>query len=164
MGSQGRKGLTLIECVVTAAILLVMAAAAVPTSRFFVKRQQEIELRAALREMRGAIEAYHWAAKNGYVQVKGVMNRQHPYPESLESLVEGIPGAGQWSNPSPIKFLRRIPKDPFNRSGDECDEAGWRLHSTTDSAGSSMWDRSNVFDVRSCSEAKALDGSYYKDW
>jgi len=162
--AKRQRGLTLIECVVTSAILLVLASAAVPTAKFFVKRQKEIELRASLREMRGAIEAYHWAAANGLVQVKGVANRQHPYPESMEELVEGVPGMGAWANPTPIRFLRRIPRDPFIPPGEQCDEAGWSLRSTTDKEGFSMWDRTNVFDVRSCSEARALNGSYYKDW
>ena len=160
----GNRGLTLLECMVTAAVLLIVAAAAVPTARFFVKRQKEVELRAKLRDLRGAIEAYHWAAANGLVQVRGVGNKEHPYPESLQVLVEGVPGSGAWSNPSPIKFLRRIPRDPFTPPGDECDEGGWRLRSTNTKEGFTMWDRSNVFDVRSCSEGRALDGSYYRDW
>ena len=158
------RGVTLIECVVTAGILLLMASAVVPSTRYFVKRQKELQLQEALREIRGSIDAYHFAAKNGLIQVQGVRNTQHPYPENLEQLVEGVPGVGAWANPSKIKFLRRIPRDPMMPPGETCDEAGWRLRSTTHKPGFSMWDRMNVMDVRSCSEAKSANGSYYKDW
>lgn len=161
---RAERGVTIIECVVTIAILLLLAATVVPTARFSVRRERETRLRESLRELRGAIEAYHWAAKHGLVQVEGVANTEHPYPESLEVLVEGIPGQGAWANPSKIKFLRRIPRDPFALPGDECDSYGWRLVSTTQKEGFTLWDRTNVFDVHSCSEAKALNGSYYKDW
>ena len=80
----------------------------------------------------------------------------------LEILVEGvetnIPGFK-------LRFLRRMPQDPFNRDGDDFDQMGWRLRSTTDKPeGNLSWDRKNVFDISSGSPYRALNGSYYKDW
>ena len=50
---HGREaGLTLVELIVTVAILALLAAAAVPMARFQVKREKERELRYDLWQMR----------------------------------------------------------------------------------------------------------------
>ena len=46
-GRAGERGLTLIELIVTCAILSILASAALPIARFQVKRQNERELHRA---------------------------------------------------------------------------------------------------------------------
>ena len=55
-------GFTLIELVVTVAIVGILALAAMPIMETAHKRQKEVELRAALRTLRSGIDAWHQAA------------------------------------------------------------------------------------------------------
>ncbi len=57
-----------------------------------------------------------------------------------------------------VKFLRRIPVDPFTNSTD------WGLRSFQDDRDSETWGRENVYDVFTRSRGTALDGTKYKDW
>src|SRR3954466_6679130 len=63
-------GLTLIELIVTVAILGLLASAAVPLARWNIKRVKERELRSDLWEMRAAIDKYKDAADKGGIQTK----------------------------------------------------------------------------------------------
>ncbi len=154
-GQDGNnQGVSFIELMVCVAIVLVLAATALPLTRIAVKRQQEIELRAALREMRRAIDEYKKATDAGRIIVEDLDSEG--YPLELEMLVEGVEEVGQVDRK--IKFLRRLSRDPFNSDGE------WGLRSYQDEADSDSWGRENVFDVYSLSEGKALDGTYYKEW
>lgn len=150
----GDRGVSFIELMVCVAIILVLAAATIPLTRIAVKRQKEIELKSALREMRRAIDEYKTATDAGLVIVEDLDSEG--YPLELEMLVEGVEEVGQIDRK--IKFLRRLPRDPFNPAGE------WGLRSYQDEADSDSWGRENVFDVYSLSEGKALDGTYYKEW
>ena len=55
-------------------------------------------------------------------------------------------------------YLRSIPIDPITG------QAEWDLISCYDSAGSGSWGGENVFDVRSKSSDKAMNGEKYSDW
>src|ERR1700691_6623238 len=79
-------GLTLVELIVTVAILGILASAAVPIARFQVKRQKERMLRYELWQMRAAIDAYKDAADKHAFQTK--VDSQN-YPPDLETLVKG---------------------------------------------------------------------------
>ena len=59
------KGFTLIELVVTVSIVGILAAALLPLSQLSVKRMKEAELRAALRDIRTALDAYKKAGDDG---------------------------------------------------------------------------------------------------
>ncbi len=78
------------------------------------------------------------------------------YPESLEVLVEGVKGQGQVDKK--IRFLRRVPRDPFTKSTE------WGKRSTQDEPTSTSWGGQNVFDVYSKTTEKAKDGTAYSDW
>ncbi len=62
---NSERGLTLVELIVTVAILSILASAAIPIARFKVKRDKERELRRDLWEMRDAIDHYKDAADKG---------------------------------------------------------------------------------------------------
>jgi general secretion pathway protein G len=162
---NGRRGYTLLEAVIATAVLLVLASVAIPSAKHFVKRQKEIELRRALREIRSALETYHRCAQLGLISPLDADPNQ-PWPKTLQELEEGVQGGGAWGGPRmKVRFLRRLPKDPFNVTDDGFDDdTGWRLRSPQDSPDSNMWGRDRIFEVYSGSEARALDGSYYKDW
>jgi general secretion pathway protein G len=147
---NGEAGLTLVELIVTVAILAILATAAVPVARFQVKRTQERELRYDLWQMRSAIDAYKDAADRGAFQVK--LDSQG-YPPDLQTLVNGVDVHGK-----KVRFLRRIPEDPMTHSTD------WGLRSMQDEPDSDSWGGQNVFDVYSKSNSTALNGTKYKDW
>lgn len=143
-------GLTLVELIVTVAILAILATAALPVARFHVKREKEHELRYDLWQMRSAIDAYKDAADRGAFQVKLDSNG---YPPDLQTLVNGVDVHGK-----KVRFLRKIPVDPMTNSTD------WGLRSMQDEPDSDSWGGQNVFDVYTKSDGTALDGTKYKDW
>jgi general secretion pathway protein G len=146
-------GLTLIELIVTIAILGVLASVALPLHHLTVKRNKELELRRSLRAMRTAIDQF----KLEYEKAKGnardakerfkskVTADRSGYPLTLEELVE-------------TKLVRRLPRDPMNPEGK------WVTRSYTDNPDSSLSDGKDVFDVRSASTTTALDGTTYDTW
>jgi general secretion pathway protein G len=142
--------MTLVELVVAIAIMAILATAVLPITRNVVKREREKELRAALWQMRDAIDRYKDYADQGKFQVKLESNG---YPPDLEELVKGVDVAGK-----KIKFLRHIPMDPMTHSRE------WGLRSMQDDPNSESWGGQAVFDVYTKSEGTALDGTKYKDW
>src|SRR6202453_3406559 len=149
-GAAARQaGLTLVELIVTVAILAILASAAVPLSRFKEQRERERELRYDLWQMRDAIDKYKDAADKHAFQVK--VDSQN-YPPDLDTLVKGGDAQGK-----KLKFLRRIPVDPMTG------KAEWTMRSMQDDANSGSWGGQNVFDVASKSQRLALDGTKYSD-
>ena len=155
---ENRRGLTLIELVIALAILAVLASAVLPMAEVAVTRTKEIELRRDLRMIRTAIDDY----KSDYDRAKA-QNKittsidETGYPESLDVLTEGTDWGGLY--PYPRKYLRRIPRDPF----DVYDE-GWGLRSYRDDPDSTVWGGEDVYDVYSQSDAIGLDGTSYNTW
>jgi general secretion pathway protein G len=150
-GSARRiRGFTLIELIVATAILVILTSLAVPMARVSIKRQKEHDLRAALWEMRDAIDRYKDAADRGAFQIKV---GSQGYPPDLDTLVKGIDVNGK-----KLKFLRRIPVDPMTGKNE------WGMRSMQDDPDSDSWDGDNVFDVYTKSQDTALDDSKYKDW
>jgi general secretion pathway protein G len=152
---RSQRGLTLVELIVAFTILSLLTSMAVPLARYKVRREKERELRYALREIHAAIDKY-----KDMSDLKQLGNQEKlgadGYPESLEVLVEGVKLQGQVEKK--IRFLRRIPKDPFTRSTD------WGKRSTQDDANSTAWGGQNVFSVYSKTTEKAADGTPYSEW
>jgi general secretion pathway protein G len=145
-----QSGLTLVELIVTVAILAILASAAVPLARFRAQREKERELRYDLWQMRDAIDKYKDAADHHAFQIK--LDSQG-YPPDLDTLVNGVDAQGK-----KLKFLRRIPVDPITG------KAEWTMRSMQDEPNSDSWGGQNLFDVASKSQATALDGTKYSDW
>jgi general secretion pathway protein G len=107
------------------------------------------------------------------------------YPPTLETLIEGVnviprgsPGGvggqglqgtgtdinntnsvlGNQLSTKKKVYLRGIPIDPMTGA------AEWELRSCYDPADSDSWGGENVFDVRSKSKDKSLNGEKYSDW
>jgi len=150
VGEPAESGLTLVELIITVAIVGILASAALPMARFEVKRQKERELRRDLWEMRDAIDRYKDAADRGGMQVKA---DSLGYPPDLQTLVDGVDVQDK-----KVRFLRSIPVDPMTKTTD------WGLRSNQDDADSDSWGGQNVFDVFTKSDGTALDGTKYNTW
>jgi general secretion pathway protein G len=150
IGRGGERGLTLVELIVTVAILSVLASVAVPVARFQVKRMNERILRHDLWEMRDAIDHYKDAADMHAFQTK--VDSQN-YPPDLQTLVDGVDVQSK-----KVKFLRHIPVDPMTG------KAEWGLRSMQDDPTSDSYGGQSVFDVYSKSQGTALDGTKYSTW
>ena len=145
------KGFTLIEMLIVVAIVALLASVAAPLAELGYQRGKEQELRHALREIRGAIDAYKRAADDGKIERKA---DESGYPPSLAALVEGVQDKTT-PEKSRIYFLRRVPKDPF---GGE-----WGLRSYASPADSPQPGK-DVYDVYSRSDDTGLNRVPYREW
>jgi general secretion pathway protein G len=151
--SLRQRGFTLLEMAVTATVLLILASAAIPMAKNGIRRQKELELRRSLREMRLAIDDYKQKADQQKIKAPPAEN--NGYPESLEILVEGAATAKASVK---IRFLRRIPIDPFTG------KAEWGLRSIADDPTSTSWGGGNVYDVYSLATGTGSNGVPYREW
>ena len=152
-------GFTLIELVVTVAILGVLAMLAVPMLEATAQRQKETQLRNALHEIRTALDAYHQAALDKRIEVAADASG---YPPDLDSLVSGVKDITR-PDGRPIYFLRRLPRDPFHPDPAAPAAETWGLRSYA-SAPDEPQAGDDVFDVYSQSAKKGLNGVPYREW
>jgi general secretion pathway protein G len=157
-GRQG-QGFTLIELVVTVAIVGILATVAMPMIELSAKRQKETELRSALREIRGGIDAYRQAVDEGKVEKKV---DESGYPHRLEELVQGVeklkePGKGR------LYFLRRLPRDPFSSDSALSAAQTWGKRSYA-SPPDAPAEGADVYDVYSLASGVGLNGVPYREW
>ncbi|MBX3277019.1 MAG: type II secretion system protein [Acidobacteria bacterium] len=148
-------GFTLLEMIITLAILAVLATAAIPLARNDAKRRREQRLKYALYELRQAIDKYKTDCESGMVGPLDRKINDECYPPTLEILVEGI---NPPNTTRTIKYLREIPIDPITG------EKEWGMRSVQDEPLSEGWGGENVWDVYSRSEGTALNGTRYKEW
>ena len=156
------KGFTLIELIVTVTIVAVLASAVMPMLKMTIQRSKENELRANLRQIREAIDAYKKAADDG--RIKKQIDASG-YPPNLEVLVKGVVNEKD-ANKSVLKFLRRIPLDPMTpveNAETEDLPNNWGLRSyTSDAAKPVAGD--DVYDVYSQSQQLGINGVPYAKW
>lgn len=152
-------GFTLIEVVVTVAIVALLASVAVPLSEMTVKRSKEQELRTALRQIRTALDAYKQASDEGRILRKV---GESGYPPSLRILVDGVEDV---KNPmrSKIYFLRRLPRDPFDADSNTSADKTWGKRSYLSPADAPK-EGDDVFDVYSKAPGTGLNGIAYREW
>jgi len=155
-----KAGFTLLEIVIALAVLSVLLTMAVPVLQLQAQLAREAQLRAALRDIRGAIDAYKRAVDAGRVE-----RRAHAsgYPPSLDVLVSGVPDLHDPQR-RPIYFLRRLPRDPMQAQQDtEGASAAWGLRSYA-SPPDDPRAGDDVFDVYSLSDRVGSNGVPYRLW
>jgi len=147
------RGFTLVELIVTVVVIGIVVGMALPLVRNSMRRDREIALRQALREVRLAIDKFKERSDAGQIEVP---TDTEGYPQTLEVLVDGVQLIGQAGKN--FKALRRLPLDPMTNSAD------WGMRSYQDEPTAQSWGGQNVFDVYSKSDGIAFDGTRYKDW
>lgn len=153
------SGFTLIELIVTVAIVGILATAAMPMAEVTVRRSKEQELHRALIEIRNAIDAYKEASDTGRIARAADASG---YPASLRVLVEGVPDALA-PQAAKIYFLRRVPRDPMATDSTLPAEETWGLRSYA-SSGEAPQEGEDVYDVYSKSDGVGLNQVPYREW
>lgn len=155
---RGQLGLTLIELLVTLAILSILAAAALPYAELTVRRDKELELSRSLREVRSAIDAFHEDWQAGRISQSVSVASADGYPRTLQVLVDGVDSGRAGGGKR--RYLRRVPHNPFNETG----ESPWVLRGYQDDADALSWNGRDVYDLHAATDKLAIDGSNYRDW
>lgn len=153
------RGFTLIELVITVAIVAVLASVALPLNELVAQRAKEQDLRRALREMREAIDAYKQASDEGRI-LKRV--GESGYPKRLEELAAGVEDVRS-PKKERIYFLRRIPRDPVAADGTAANADTWGKRSYA-SPPEEPREGDDVFDVFSLSTGTGINGRPYREW
>ncbi len=152
-------GFTLIELMVTVAVLAILASVALPMAEVTAQRNKEQDLRLALRQIRTAIDEYKQAVDEGRIVKKA---DESGYPPTLPDLVEGVTDAKSPEGKK-IYFLRRLPRDPMAEDVEDAPEDTWGQRSY-DSPPDDSQPGEDVFDVFSLSKDAGLNGISYREW
>lgn len=153
------RGFTLIELLVTLVLVGLVASISVPLYEVTSTRLREAELRAALRQIRTAIDAYKAAADSGLI-AKTVT--ETGYPPSLEVLVQGIETQNM-ADGRRVVFLRQVPRDPFFFEEATPPAQHWAVRSYGSPPDDSQ-PGNDVYDVASRSTRVGLNGVPYQEW
>lgn len=157
--SKTSLGFSLIELIISLAILGLLATLATPLIELTIKRQKEQELRKALQEIRVAIDAYKIASDEGKIERKA---DETGYPPNLKVLYEGVLDATDTKN-NKIYFLRRLPREPFYPDNNAAVADTWGKRSYA-SEYNQPKEGKDVYDVYSLSPDNALDDTAYSEW
>jgi general secretion pathway protein G len=163
------RGFTLVELVITLALVGILALAVVPFSQLIVQREKEQQLSAALREIRTALDTYKEASDTGLIEREADASG---YPPSLAVLVDGVKNVKDPKG-GLLMFLRRVPRDPFfSGDPDTPPEDTWNVRAFGEppghADGSDSTERGtagkDVFDVASKSDRVGINGIPYRQW
>ncbi|WP_242506225.1 type II secretion system protein [Pectobacterium zantedeschiae] len=156
---HGQRGFTLIEMMVTLALLASLAAAAIPFAQHQQQKKKEYQLQESLRQIRCALDHYAQAVQDGRIDQEVGAS---PYPANLLQLVEGVADKSS-KNKSRLYFLRSIPRDPFCDCEGKSDAETWRTRSS-EQAPNDFTGGKDVFDIRSTSGLSGSNGVPYAQW
>lgn len=152
------RGFSLIEVVITMAIIALLASIAAPLTETVIRRGKEQDLKIALYQIRDALDAYKMAADAGHIE-KSLSSSG--YPPSLQELVDGVRDLRSVKGER-IYFLRRIPRDPFADARLLAAE-NWGLRCYASPADDPR-NGEDVFDVYSLARGTGLNGIPYREW
>jgi len=139
------RGFTIIELVITLAIVGLMATAAMPLAQLVAKRS--------------ALDAYKVASDTGHIPKElGASG----YPPDLKSLYAGVEDAASEKKVM-LYFLRRLPRDPFFPDGTVPPEQSWGLRSYA-SPPDDPQPGDDVYDIYSLDKGVGLNEVHYHDW
>ena len=153
------RGFTLIELVITVAIVAILASVALPINELVVHRAKEQDLRRSLRDIRTALDAYKQASDEGRIVKR---TGESGFPRRLEDLAEGVDDQKS-PKKERIYFLRRIPRDPFATEPSLAAAATWGKRSYA-SPPDDPKEGEDVFDVFTLAAGKGINGRPYKEW
>jgi general secretion pathway protein G len=154
------RGFTIIELVITVAIVSLLSSAVLPSAQLMYQRERESELRASLRTIRSAVDAYKQAWDTGRIKKE---TDKSGYPPGLQSLVDGVDDASRPKEGVKIYFVRRLPRDPFWPDATTPAADTWGLRSYA-SPPDDPQPGDDVYDVHSRSPRIGLNGVPYHDW
>lgn len=154
------RGFTIIELVITLAIMALLAMAVLPSAQLMYQRERESQLRDALRTIRTGIDAYKKASDTGRIQKDA---DKSGYPPDLQTLVDGVDDARSPKEGVKIYFLRAIPRDPLWPDMNTPAAETWALRSYA-SPPDAPEPGDDVYDVHSMSLKTGLNGVLYSAW
>jgi len=160
-GSRASRagGFTLIELVITVAIVAVLASVALPLNELIAQRAKESDLRRSLREIRESLDAYKQASDEGRITKRA---GESGYPKRLDDLVAGVEDQKD-PKKARIYFLRRLPRDPFATDPQLGPADSWGKRSY-DSPPDDPREGDDVFDVFTRSTLIGINGRPLREW
>jgi general secretion pathway protein G len=159
MRAMRGRGFTLVELMVSVAIVGMLATVAMPLGKMAAQRTKEAELRQALRELRTGIDAYKRAGELGRIEIAADASG---YPPTLDVLVAGVENAKD-PNKGKIYFMRHLPRDPFYPDSAAAPAQSWGLRSYASSADDPQAG-DDVYDVYTIAKGVGLNGVPYRQW
>lgn len=159
LAPRRRAGFSLIELLITLALIGVLAGLVSPVAQTLIQRGRERELTRSLLEIRRAIDDYKRASDEGRIAKPAGASG---YPASLSLLVAGVvdlrdPLRGK------LYFLRRLPRDPLQADTAGAPEASWGKRSYASDAEQPQ-EGADVYDVYALSGQVGLNGVPYGQW
>lgn len=160
LNPRASTGYSIIELMVVLSIISVLAMIAMPAAEVQSQRQKERELKAALRDIRDALDQYKDAKLKGKLVTT---ESETLYPANIQELTKIAILKDDKGNQMQVRFLRVIPRDPFYPDGSVPNWQTWGYRSF-DSEASNPAPGRDVYDVYSKSAIKGLNGVPLRDW